>query len=89
MNYFIDDQGIHYYGITSEAELAPIDSKTSLDTLERIAAELEALDIIPPLGDERRETIRAAIFGRVAPIEPRPACECDAAGLKPCGMCDQ
>ena len=63
MNYFIDDQGIRYYGVSSESELTPIDQQTSLAVLERIARELEALEIIPPLSDARRETIKAAIFG--------------------------
>ena len=87
MQYYVDDQGIHYYGVSSAAELTPIDQSTALETLERIAAELEALDLIPPAGEHQpddltRERIKAQIFSNIG-------CECVEQGARKCGACDE
>lgn len=82
MQYYVDDQGIHYYGVTSSAEIAPIDQQTALATLERIAAELETLEIILPTDEQKID-----IWARIMDSAPTVQCECEQMGIKKCGGC--
>jgi hypothetical protein len=57
MSYEVTENGIKF-------DWPEIPLSEAIAVCERIAAKFDELDISPPLSDERREAIRAAIFGQ-------------------------